>query len=157
MKTASIIVSAVVVGSAQAFTAGSLPGVRASQVVSYGYVPSGFTPEQYKKFKEAEAKKKTKQNLGGLGPRGFKSRSFQSFQEALERGEAEHLMPVFNAKEKVKRGELKVEDIPVRITRTFDVMSLDQLSQLKNDFLRGSWMALIFSTCNEEDPGITPM
>mmetsp|Transcript_106359 Transcript_106359/g.297775 ORF Transcript_106359/g.297775 Transcript_106359/m.297775 type:complete len:211 (+) Transcript_106359:60-692(+) len=112
MKTASIIVSAVVVGSAQAFTAGSLPGVRASQVVSYGYVPSGFTPEQYKKFKEAEAKKKTKQNLGGLGPRGFKSRSFQSFQEALERGEAEHLMPVFNAKEKVKRGELKVEDIP---------------------------------------------
>lgn len=38
--------------------------------------------------------------------------SFQSFQEALERGEAEHLLPVFNAKEKVKRGEIKTEDIP---------------------------------------------
>ena len=79
----------------------------------HGYVPSGFTPEQYKKFKEAEAKKAAaKKNLGGMGPRGFKSRSMQSFQEAMERGEAKHLMPVFNAKERVKRGELKVEDIP---------------------------------------------
>jgi len=47
-----------------------------------------------------------------MGPKGFKSRSFQSFQEALERGETTHLMPVFNAKEKVARGEIKVEDIP---------------------------------------------
>jgi len=78
-----------------------------------GYVPSGFTPEQYKKFKEAEAKKNaTKKNLGQLGPKGFQSRSFQSFQEALERGEATHLMPVFNAKEKIKSGKLRPEDIP---------------------------------------------
>jgi len=45
-------------------------------------------------------------------PREFKSRSMQSFQEALERGEAEHLMPVFNAKQKIARGELRQEDIP---------------------------------------------
>jgi hypothetical protein len=76
-------------------------------------VPSGLTPEQYKKLKEEEQKKKTaKKNLGGLGPKGFKSRSFQSFQEALERGEATHLLPVLNAKERVKKGELKWEDIP---------------------------------------------
>lgn len=80
----------------------------------YGYVPSGFTPEQYKKFKEVEDKKKaTKKNLGSLGPKGFQSRSFQSFQEALERGEATHLMPVLNAAERVRKGELKPEDIPV--------------------------------------------
>mmetsp|Transcript_5116 Transcript_5116/g.11451 ORF Transcript_5116/g.11451 Transcript_5116/m.11451 type:complete len:155 (+) Transcript_5116:20-484(+) len=36
----------------------------------------------------------------------------QSFQEALERGEAAHLMPVFNAKEKLAKGEVKMEDIP---------------------------------------------
>lgn len=113
MKTAAVVVSALVLGTAQAFTTGTLPESRTSQVVAYGYVPSGFTPEQYKKFKEEEAKKNAKKNLGGLGPRGFKSRSFQSFQEALERGEAEHLLPVFNAKEKVRKGELKVEDIPV--------------------------------------------
>jgi hypothetical protein len=35
--------------------------------------------------------------------KGFQSRSFQSFQEALEQGEAAHLMPVFNAKERIKR------------------------------------------------------
>jgi hypothetical protein len=36
----------------------------------------------------------------------------QAFQEAMERGEAEHLMPVFNAQERIKKGELKPEDIP---------------------------------------------
>jgi hypothetical protein len=74
-------------------------------------VPDGFTAESYKAFKEAEAAKK-KKNLGRLGPRGFQSRSMQAFQEALERGEAEHLLPVFNAEERVKKGELKREDIP---------------------------------------------
>lgn len=78
----------------------------------FQYVPSGFTPESYKKFKEEEAKKKAKKNLGGLGPRGFRSRSMQSFQEAMERGEASHLLPVMNAKERVAKGELKPEDIP---------------------------------------------
>ena len=111
-SSASVILLSLAV--AQAFTAPSLPTCRSSKVVSYGYVPAGFTPEEYKKFKENEAKQKAKKNLGGLGPRGFKSRSFQSFQEALERGETTHLMPVFNAKEKVRRGEIKMEDIPVR-------------------------------------------
>jgi hypothetical protein len=36
----------------------------------------------------------------------------QSFQEAMEKGETTHLMPVFNSKEKIKSGELKPEDIP---------------------------------------------
>jgi hypothetical protein len=111
MKATSTLVSALLFSTAQAFITGSLPTSRAGTPV-YGYVPSGFTPEQYKNFKESEATKKAKQNLGKLGPRGFKSRSFQSFQEALERGETSHLMPVFNAKEKIKRGELKLEDIP---------------------------------------------
>lgn len=78
----------------------------------YGYVPDGFTKESYAKFKAEEAKKKQNKNLGRLGPKGFQSRSFQSFQEALERGEASHLMPVLNAKERVKKGEIRMEDIP---------------------------------------------
>ena len=78
-----------------------------------GYVPDGFTPAQWKEYQAKEKKKnETKKNLGGLGPKGFKSRSFQSFQEALERGEAEHLLPVENAKERLRKGELKLEDIP---------------------------------------------
>lgn len=83
-----------------------------TRVVLNGYVPDGFTKESYAKFKAEELKKKSKKGLGGVGPKGFQSRSFQSFQESLERGEAKHLMPVFNAKERVARGELKVEDIP---------------------------------------------
>lgn len=47
-----------------------------------------------------------------MGPRGFKSRSMQSFQEALERGEAEHLMPMFDAKKKMAKGQISKEDIP---------------------------------------------
>jgi hypothetical protein len=88
-------------------------GIRLSSTSLNEYVPSGFTPEQYKKFKETEAKKKAKKNLGRVGPKGFQSRSFQSFQEALERGEAGHLMPVENAKARIASGELKPSDIPV--------------------------------------------
>lgn len=81
----------------------------------YEYIPSGFTKESWAKFKAEEAKKKAaSKNLGRLGPKGFQSRSMQSFQEALERGEADHLLPVMNAKERVAKGELKLEEIPVR-------------------------------------------
>ncbi len=98
--------------SVSSFQVSPVSTKKVSSTALFGYVPDGFTKESYEKFKKAEAAKK-KKNLGGLGPRGFKSRSFQSFQEALERGEAKHLMPVMNAKQRVARGELKEEDIPV--------------------------------------------
>lgn len=81
-----------------------------SNTALFGYVPDGLTKEQYEKIKKKE--REAKQNLGRMGPRGFKSRSFQSFQEALERGETSHLLPVMNAKERIAKGELKQEDIP---------------------------------------------
>ena len=117
MKTASVLTTTLaIVGTTSAFQPSSLtpttPTTPTTSTSLYGYVPSGFTEESYKKFKEQELKKKQQKNLGRMGPKGFKSRSFQSFQEALERGEATHLMPVMNAKEKVKKGILKPEDIP---------------------------------------------
>mmetsp|Transcript_17049 Transcript_17049/g.25905 ORF Transcript_17049/g.25905 Transcript_17049/m.25905 type:complete len:217 (-) Transcript_17049:98-748(-) len=81
----------------------------------YEYIPSGFTKASWVQFKAKEQKKKdeqAKKNLGRMGPKGFQSRSFQSFQEALERGEATHLLPVENAKKRIASGELKPEDIP---------------------------------------------
>ena len=113
MKTFAAITAALLVGTSSAFMPQTLSTTRTSDIVTYGYVPAGFTPESYKKFKDAEAAKKKKAGLGKLGPRGFKSRSFQSFQEALERGETTHLMPVMNAEERVRKGELRREDIPV--------------------------------------------
>jgi hypothetical protein len=107
MKTLSLIVASAAVLGVQSFSSSSLATSRSSPTQAYAYIPSGFTPESYKKFKEQEAKK-AKKNLGGLGPRGFKSRSFQSFHEALDKGEAAHMMPVFNSKQKLKSGEIKV-------------------------------------------------
>ena len=115
MRIAASLTLAVVAlaSSTEAFTSVSRGQVVGSNTELYGYVPSGFTKESYAKFKEEEAKKKAKaKNLGGMGPRGFKSRSMQSFQEAMERGEAQHLLPVMNAEERVRKGELKREDIP---------------------------------------------
>ena len=109
--TAFLVLS--LVCGVEAFQAPRLNSVRVSNIAVNGYVPSGFTPESYKKFKEEEAKKAASKNLGKLGPRGFQSRSMQSFQEAMERGEAKHLLPVFNAKERIASGELREEDIPV--------------------------------------------
>jgi hypothetical protein len=111
----SILSSALLLATAAAFTGHIVPSTRSSPVVRFAYVPDGFTAASYKKFKEQEAKKTKLKNLGGVGPRGFNSRSFQSFQEALERGEASHLLPVENAAARIKSGELKPEDIPVSI------------------------------------------
>ena len=71
-----------------------------------------MSPEQWRKLKKKETAEKSKKKFGAYGPQSFKSRSLQSFQEDLEKGRAGHLLPVFNAKEKVKRGQLKAEDIP---------------------------------------------
>jgi len=68
--------------STTAFQGTNLPSHRDSRVTRYGYIPDGFTTESYTKFKAQEAKKKqATKNLGRMGPKGFQSRSFQSFQE----------------------------------------------------------------------------
>ena len=112
-STKTLILGALFVGTVQGFQ--TAKPLTPSSTALNGYVPDGFTAESYAKFKAEEKKKQQAKNLGRVGPKGFKSRSFQSFQEALERGEATHLMPVLNAKERVKKGELKKEDIPVSL------------------------------------------
>ena len=77
-----------------------------------GYVPDGMTPEQWNKMQAKERAETAKKNFAAFGPQTFKSRSLQSFQKELEKGKAAHLMPVFNAKEKLKAGTLRKEDIP---------------------------------------------
>jgi hypothetical protein len=77
-----------------------------------GYVPEGFTPEQWNKMKESEKKSARDKNFAAVGPRSFESRSMQSFQKDLEKGQSAHLFPVFNAKKLVAEGKLKAEEIP---------------------------------------------
>mmetsp|Transcript_20933 Transcript_20933/g.44163 ORF Transcript_20933/g.44163 Transcript_20933/m.44163 type:complete len:157 (-) Transcript_20933:47-517(-) len=73
-----------------------------------------MTPEQWKNLKNSEQQKnQSKKNLGTYGiTRGFRSRSLQSFQTDLEQGKAKHLLPMYNAKEKLKSGVIKTKDIP---------------------------------------------
>lgn len=77
-----------------------------------GYVPDGMSPEQYRKLKKKEQEEQKAKKFGAFGPQSFKSRSLQAFQKDLEAGKANHLMPVMNAKERLKKKELKQEDIP---------------------------------------------
>jgi hypothetical protein len=102
--------SALAFVSTPTFTTSASTAAASSSSALFGYIPDGLTKEQWEKIKKKETE--AKKNLGKVGPRGFKSRSMQSFQEAMERGEATHLLPVFNAKERIAKGELKKEDIP---------------------------------------------
>ena len=78
------------------------------------YVPSGLSDAEYKRIKEAD-KKKMGGNLGNLGPRGFKSRSMQSFQEAHERGQTQHKMAVIGYQKALKEGKIKKQDVPYMV------------------------------------------
>jgi hypothetical protein len=114
MKTTSVALFAASIfqGQVLSFQGTSSSARVGSHSALFGYVPDGFTKESYAKFKEEERKKQAKGNLGAVGPRGFKSRSMSSFIEAYERGETPHLFPMENAKEKLAKGEIKMEDIP---------------------------------------------
>ena len=81
MKISSLVLLATWT-TTTAFQGTNLPSHRDSRVTRYGYIPDGFTKESYAKFKAQEAKKnQATKNLGRMGPKGFQSRSFQSFQE----------------------------------------------------------------------------
>lgn len=71
-----------------------------------------MSPEEYRRLLNKEKTEQSKKKFGAFGPQTFRSRSLQSFQQDLEKGQAGHLMPVFNAKEKVKKGQIRPEDVP---------------------------------------------
>jgi hypothetical protein len=114
MKAISLTVVATTLAVTTAFQAPTQ--IARPSTALHEYIPSGFTKDSWAAFKAKEKKQKEelmKKNLGRVGPKGFQSRSFQSFQEALERGETTHMLPVEFAKEKLAKGEIKLEDIPV--------------------------------------------
>jgi len=80
--------------------------IRNRKVLLYvGYVPDGIDPEEYAALKKREAKASKKTDR-----KAYKSRSFNSFVEAMEKGEATHLFAV--DPQKVKSGEVPIEDVP---------------------------------------------
>jgi hypothetical protein len=79
-----------------------------------GYVPDGLTPEQYRNIKKQDENRLGK-DLGRLGPRGFKSRSMQAWQEAYERCEAAHNIAPIGYRKKIKEGKLRKEEVPYMV------------------------------------------
>ena len=65
---------------------------------------------EWKKIQDKEKKQRTGKNFGAGGARGFKSRSFNSFVDAMERGEATHLFAV--NPEEVRKGNIALKDVP---------------------------------------------
>lgn len=82
--------------------------------LSGGYVPDGLTPEEYGRIKRKD-KKRIGKDLGRLGPRGFKSRSMQAWQEAYERGEAGHSFAPFGYRQQLKQGKISKKDVPYMV------------------------------------------
>ena len=81
--------------------------------VNVGYVPAGMSVHEWHEIQRAEKKQRQTKNFAAFGPTSFNSRSLQGFQEDLEKGKSEHLFPAMFAKERLKRGQIKAEDIPV--------------------------------------------
>jgi hypothetical protein len=78
------------------------------------YVPDGLSLQEYQKIK-ANDRKKIGKNLGRLGPRGFKSRSMQAWQEAYEKGEAGHAFAPFGYREDLKKGKINKAQVPYMV------------------------------------------
>ena len=74
------------------------------------YVPSGMSAAEWKKIQDKEKQQRTGKNFGAGGARGFKSRSFNSFVDAMERGEAPHLFAV--NPDEVRKGNIALKDVP---------------------------------------------
>jgi len=74
------------------------------------YVPSGMSKEEWAKIQKKEKDAKKGKNFGEGGARGFKSRSFNSFVDALEKGEATHLFAV--DPNDVRSGKVALKDVP---------------------------------------------
>ena len=108
MKLLSILA---LLSGASAFTNPAFYSQR-STALAVGYVPDGLTADEYRRLRQKEANANKGKDLARLGPRGFKSRSMQAWQEAYERGEAGHSFAPLNYKEKLQKGLISLGDVP---------------------------------------------
>jgi hypothetical protein len=146
MKTTFTLL-AICLATSQAFTAGPTSSSSVHQHLVaplHVYVPAGLSFAEYQKIKDAD-KRKVGKNLGALGPRGFKSRSMQSWQEAYELGLTEHSIAPFGYREALKKGQIKKKDVPYMVRGgswdNSDVVGAIRKKWLKSDkeYARGGF------------------
>jgi hypothetical protein len=124
--------------------------------VNVGYVPSGMSVHEWHEIQRTEKKQQKTKNFAAFGPTSFKSRSLQGFQEDLEKGKSKHLFPVMYAKERLKQGQIKAEDIPVSHAMNKE-RGLNELSWCFARLTDNDCITFRCSTCNVGDGGITVM
>merc|ERR1719424_2000379 len=106
----SAVILALVATTAAAF--GPSTPLRSSVARTMEYIPDGLTKEQWAKEKKKLRAPKSGLGKGGTSGMQFRSRSMEEFQKGREAGQLDYNMPVFNAKEKLRKGLIKEEDIP---------------------------------------------
>ena len=109
-----VSLQAICLSTTNAFAPTSVSNIARLAPLNVGYVPDGLSPKEYAAIK-AEDRKNLGKDLGRLGPRGFKSRSMQAWQEAFEKGEGGHSFAPFGYREALKKGEIKKEDVPYMV------------------------------------------
>ncbi|KAL7577504.1 hypothetical protein ACA910_015044 [Epithemia clementina (nom. ined.)] len=102
------------IAKATAFTPTNVRQTRIICTSLDAYVPDGLSAEQYEQIRRQDKKRQGK-DLGRLGPRGFKSRSMQAWQEAYEKGETGHAFAPFGYREQLKQGKIKLQDVPYMV------------------------------------------
>jgi hypothetical protein len=139
LRLASLVVFLALLRSSHAFTPAMAKNslVVSSQLKAVtGYIPDGLTAEEYKRIK-AEDQKKVGKDLARVGPRGFKSRSMQAWQEAYEAGMGGHTFAPLNYQEKLKKGLIRREDVPYMVRGgswdNSDVYGAKRVPWLKTD------------------------
>ena len=88
----------------------NIPQLRRKYTILNGYVPDGLTKEEWEAIKKKDKKKNLK--FEGTSGMKFRSRSFKDFVKGREDGTLDYNMPVEQAKDKLKKGLIKPEDIP---------------------------------------------
>ena len=137
ITSATILGALCALSNTEAFT--TMPNIEqvSNTALSVGYVPDGLTTSQYQQIKTQD-KKRIGKDLGRLGPRGFKSRSMQAWQEAYERGEAQHEIAPFGYRQQLQQGKLKKKDLPYMVRGG----SWDNSDVAKNPWDRRKWSKL---------------
>jgi len=110
MMFSKLVIACAFLQFAGAFVAQTMPASVSRTSSLSAYVPDGLSASQWEAMKKKEKADQKKKNFGAGGARGFKSRSMQSFVEALENGEATHLFAV--DPRKVKAGKIPLKDVP---------------------------------------------
>lgn len=145
IKLAFILSSLILGGSAFTPLTFKAQSVARATCLYDAYVPDGLTKEEYDKIKKQEKMQKHGKDLGRLGPRGFKSRSLQAWQNAYEKGDAGHTFAPIGFRESILKGLMRLEEVPYMVRGgswdNSDVKGAKKLkwSKLDKDYAKGGY------------------